>query len=300
MLTTTDTHLYSPAGDSRERPVPCAVCQKMTGNICALCADHCTHTPILEDIDTVLADNAAQAMTRNVHTVMGEVVASIPDGADPETARDLRATAGMARLLADVAAGNPRSHSGWQMLASTLAAVQAKSRALITGVLAVLMLAVGLTVAPMGTPHAAAATTPSSTTTTTTTTVVTTKTTTTTTTTTTVPVVRRRSVVTGYVSAAGYSGRPGYGTINVMIQTRHVVGKGYAPSSYSPVLIQRLVAGQWKTVLTVTTGRDGLVFKQILAPSGVQRYRFLRPQGSTVTAAVSPVYVVAVTDRPGC
>lgn len=35
-------HLYSPAGDQRERSVRCW-CGAWTWNICARCADHCEH-----------------------------------------------------------------------------------------------------------------------------------------------------------------------------------------------------------------------------------------------------------------
>lgn len=296
MLHPTDNHLYSPAGDSRERPVPCGTCGRATFNVCADCGRHCA----CPDADPDPRDAAAPmlaAVDESLHVFETTSLPALLEGATVEQGKDIKATLGMARLLRDVADAHPLSQTAWDMLASTLRALREKAR-ILAGAAVLALITVGLVVAPTGTPGAAAAVSPNSTTTTVTTTV--TKTVTTVTTTTPAPVVRRRSVVTGYVSAAGYSGRPGYGTINVMIQTRHVVGKGYAPSSYSPVLIQKLVAGQWKTVLTVTTGRDGLVFKQILAPSGVQRYRFLRPQGSTVTAAVSPVYVVAVPDRPGC
>jgi len=88
--------------------------------------------------------------------------------------------------------------------------------------------------------------------------------------------------------------------VNIMIQTRHRVGTGLAPSAYSPVYVQRLVAGTWRTVLVVTTGRDGLAFKTIIAPSGRQSYRYVRPQGATVTAATSRTMVVYVPSTPGC
>jgi hypothetical protein len=145
---------------------------------------------------------------------------------------------------------------------------------------------------------ASAATGPSNTTTTTTT--VTTTTTTTTTSTAGRPVPRRTSVVSGYASVAGYSRTPGYGMVNIMVQTRHRVPTGYAPSAYSPVHVQRMVGRTWRTVLVVTTGRDGLAFKTIIAPSGRQAYRYVRPQGATVTAATSPVMVVYVPATPGC
>ena len=133
---------------------------------------------------------------------------------------------------------------------------------------------------------------------TTTTTVVTTRTVTTMTTP--APVVRRVSVVGGYASVAGYAATPGYGMVNIMIQTRHRVGTGYAPSAYSPVQVQRLVAGTWRTVLVVTTDRTGLAWRTIVAPSGRQAYRFVRPQGATVTAATSPTMIVYVPSTPGC
>ena len=155
---------------------------------------------------------------------------------------------------------------------------------------------------------AQAATGPTSTTTTTTTTTTTvTKVTTTTTKTTPAtpttppaPVVRRVSVVGGYASAAGYATTPGYGMVNIMVQTRHRDAGVLKASAYSPVYVQRLVGRTWRTVLTVTTGKDGLAFKTILAPSGIQRYRYVRPQGATVTAAVSAVHTVGVPNRPGC
>lgn len=153
-------------------------------------------------------------------------------------------------------------------------------------------IAAGITLTGVGTAQASTSPTPTTTTTTTTTTV-----TTTVTTTTTAPVVRRKSVVTGYASVAGYANQPGYGWVNIMVQTRHWTGKAYAPSALSPVQIQRLVGRTWRTVLTVTTGRDGLAFKTILAPSCTQRYRYVRPVGATVTAATSPVTAVYV---PGC
>lgn len=159
-------------------------------------------------------------------------------------------------------------------------------------------IAAGLLTAGIVAP-AAAATNPGPTTTTTTTTT-TTVTTVTKTTTTTVPVVRRKSVVSGYASAAGYAPTiPGYGWVNVMAQTRHLDGRTYKPSAYSPVMVQRLVGRTWRTVITVTTGRDGLAFKAILAPSGVQRYRYIRPQGATVTAATSAVMTVYVPGATG-
>jgi hypothetical protein len=154
---------------------------------------------------------------------------------------------------------------------------------------------------------ATAATGPSNTTTTTTTTTTTVTTTTVTTTTTTTststagrPVPRRASVVSGYASVAGYSRTPGYGMVNIMIQTRHRVPAGYAPSAYSPVQVQRMVGRTWRTVLVVTTGRDGLAFKTIIAPSGRQVYRYVRPQGATVTAATSRTMIVYVPATPGC
>ncbi len=162
-------------------------------------------------------------------------------------------------------------------------------RTIIAATITAGLLAAGI-VAP-----AAATTNPGPTTTTTTTTV----TTVTKTTTTTVPVVRRKSVVSGYASAAGYANTPGYGWVNVLAQTRHLDGRTYKPSAYSPVMVQRLVGRTWRTVITVTTGRDGLAFKAILAPSGVQRYRYIRPQGATVTAATSTVMTVYVPGATG-
>jgi len=145
---------------------------------------------------------------------------------------------------------------------------------------------------------ASAATNPTPTTTVTTTT--TTTTVTKTTTTTTVPVPRRKSFISGAVSVHGYSGQPGYGYVDVMVQTRHLDGKTYKPSAYSPVLVQRLVGRTWRTVLTIQTGRDGLAYRTIIAPSGKQTYRYVRPEGATVTAATSPVMTVYVPNRPGC
>ena len=157
-------------------------------------------------------------------------------------------------------------------------------------------IAAGITLT--GVSAAQASTSPTPTTTTTTTTVTTTVTTTTTTTTT--PVARRRSVVTGHATVAGYANQPGYGWVNIMVQTRHWTGKTYAPSAYSPVMVQRLVGRTWRTVLTVQNDRAGLVYRTIIAPSGKQTYRYVRPQGATVTAATSTVMVVYVPSRPGC
>ena len=150
----------------------------------------------------------------------------------------------------------------------------------------------------LGSAGIAQASTGSTTTTTTTTTTVTTRTVTTTTAP--APIVRRVSVVGGYASVAGYAATPGYGMVNIMIQTRHRVGTGYAPSAYSPVQVQRLVAGTWRTVLVVTTDRTGLAWRTIVAPSGRQAYRYVRPQGATVTAATSPTMIVYVPSTPGC
>jgi hypothetical protein len=291
MLHPTDTHLYSPLGDSRERRVPCRDCRRDTGNICAYCNTHCTCPEAAQS----RARQDARTMADDVHAAMAEVVASIPDGTDPDVARDITATAGMARLMADTAAEHPQSSTAWTMLTSALAAVRVKTGTL----LAVAAVMVGLMVAPSGTGSAAAASSPNPKTTTTTTTT-TTVTKVTTTTTTTVPVVRRQSVVTGTVNVAGWAGTPGYGMVNVMVQTRHRTPSGYVASAYSPVNVQRLVGRTWRTVATVTTGRDGLAFRTYLAPSGTQSYRFVRPQGATVTAATSMTMVAYVPSTPGC
>ncbi|HCB03522.1 MAG TPA: hypothetical protein DEQ43_04595, partial [Nocardioides bacterium] len=114
MLHPTDTHLYSPLGDSRERRVPCRDCRRDTGNICAYCNTHCTCPEAAQS----RARQDARTMADDVHAAMAEVVASIPDGTDPDVARDITATAGMARLMADTAAEHPQSSTAWTMLTS--------------------------------------------------------------------------------------------------------------------------------------------------------------------------------------
>lgn len=121
------THLYAPSGDQRERAVPCAVCRRATFNICACCNTHCTHA------EDVAAREAAAAMLAQVDDRMATLNLIFPvltDHASAEEAKDVKATAGMVRLLADIAREHPASASAWQMLASALAALHAKTRAL--------------------------------------------------------------------------------------------------------------------------------------------------------------------------
>ena len=123
----TPTHLHSPLGDQRERAVPCAICRRATFNYCACCNTHCTHA------EDVAAREAAAAMLAQVDDQMATLDLIFPvltEHASAEEAKDVKATAGMVRLLADIAREHPASASAWQMLASALAALQVKTRAL--------------------------------------------------------------------------------------------------------------------------------------------------------------------------
>lgn len=74
MLTnSTERHLTSPLGDTRERPVPCQVCRRPTANICARCNSHCTHTPVLE---ATLKQHGIHVPEQR--TVDGEIIAENP------------------------------------------------------------------------------------------------------------------------------------------------------------------------------------------------------------------------------
>ena len=126
-LPTTPNHPTSPLGDSRERAVPCAICRRATFNYCACCNTHCTHAAESAALE------AADAMLAQVDDRMAEFDATFPvltELATPEAAKDIKATAGMVRLLADITRESPASSSAWQMLASALAALQVKTRAL--------------------------------------------------------------------------------------------------------------------------------------------------------------------------
>lgn len=113
---TNDTHRYSPLGDSRERPVPCGTCATPTGNICGHCNTHCGHE----------AEAAIGAVAAQLNEHEDRAVPAIMR-VDPAQGRDVKATVGMARLLLDMARVHPASPTVWQMLASTLKALEAKT-----------------------------------------------------------------------------------------------------------------------------------------------------------------------------
>lgn len=121
------THLYSPLGDHREREVSCRICRRGTWNICGRCGRHCD----CPEVDAIASMDAADdALVGVVNDTLTEVEETVTLDVDKANLADIRASIGMARLLADMAKDNPGSSSAWQMLTSTLAGVQAKVAAL--------------------------------------------------------------------------------------------------------------------------------------------------------------------------
>lgn len=131
MLHTTPTpnriHLYSPLGDHREREVSCRICRRGTWNICGRCGRHCD----CPETDAIAAvDAAVDVIVDEVHGVLDECMDAVTLDVAAANVRDIHASIGMARLLADMAKESPGSSSAWQMLTSCLAGVQAKVAAL--------------------------------------------------------------------------------------------------------------------------------------------------------------------------
>jgi hypothetical protein len=121
------THLHSPLGDKRERAVACRVCRRSTWNICAQCGNHCD----CPEVDALASmDAAVDALVGVVNDTLTEVEETVTLDVDRANLTDIRASIGMARLLADMAKDNPGSQSAWQMLTTCLAGIQAKVAAL--------------------------------------------------------------------------------------------------------------------------------------------------------------------------
>ena len=122
MNDTTPTHLHSPLGDQRERAVPCAICRRATFNIYACCTTHCDCAELAAAAGLPAATDAVVA---DIHGTLDGVTASVPIDVDAANARDIYASIGIARLLADMARENPVSESAWQMLTACLVGIQA-------------------------------------------------------------------------------------------------------------------------------------------------------------------------------
>lgn len=100
-----------------------------------------------------------------------------------------------------------------------------------------------------------------------------------------------------FAAARVTAAMPGYVVVGAQVEHYKAAAGAWVASQSSPVVVQVLTGASWMTLATVTTDRLGTVTAVVAAPPGFGQYRLVRPDGTQVWSATSPV-LTADTGSP--